>query len=248
MSAAHRVNPGDQSMRIVICDDDTVFTQVFARQLREACAAEGASPEIVCTDSGMAALREITLHPTAALFLDIDMPEMTGFSVANELSLMADRPLIVFLSGLENLVYKAFAFQPFWFLRKSAPEDLPEVVRHMISALSGRQTDFTVSINGTSMRVPLSDIRYFESDGHYVILHGVERDLRFKARIGDIEAELKNRDFIRCHVGYLVNCRFIRICSRNRMTLTTGEEIPVSRAKSEEAQAAFMRYMGSLRP
>ena len=44
------------------------------------------------------------------LFLDIDMPEKDGFSVAEELTAMPSKPLIIFLSGMEDLVYQSFAF------------------------------------------------------------------------------------------------------------------------------------------
>ncbi|MFR8410994.1 MAG: hypothetical protein ACLVB4_06200 [Butyricicoccus sp.] len=53
---------------------------------------------------------------------------------------------------------------------------------------------------------------------------------------------------MRCHVGYLLNCRFVQICSRTSVTLTDGTVLPVSRAKAEETQTAFMAYMRSLRP
>ena len=107
-------------MRIILCDDDTAFTQVFEKRLLTVFKKYGITPEIVSAHTGVEALREITRRPTDVLFLDIDMPEKDGFSVAEELSAMPSKPLIIFLSGMEDLVYQSFAFQPFWFLdRKS---------------------------------------------------------------------------------------------------------------------------------
>ena len=63
-----------------------------------------------------------------------------------------------------------------------------------------------------------------------------EKTIRFKSRMSDIENELKPYSFIRCHIGFLVNCRFIKICSRTSITLITGQVIPISRAKAEETQ------------
>ena len=106
-------------MRIILCDDDTVFTQVFAKRLLTVFKKYGITPEIVFAHTGVEALREITCRPTDVLFLDIDMPEKDGFSVTEELSAMPSKPIIIFLSGMEDLVYQSFAFQPFWFLRKT---------------------------------------------------------------------------------------------------------------------------------
>ena len=107
-------------MRIILCDDDTAFTQVFEKRLLTVFKKYGITPEIVSAHTGVEALREITRRPTDVLFLDIDMPEKDGFSVAEELSAMPSKPLIIFLSGMEDLVYQSFAFQPFWFLPQNA--------------------------------------------------------------------------------------------------------------------------------
>ena len=46
----------------------------------------------------------------------------------------------------------------------------------------------------------------------------------------------------------LIHIWFVQICSRTSVTLTDGTVLPVSRAKAEETQTAFMAYMRSLRP
>ena len=137
-------------MRIILCDDDTVFTQVFEKRLLTVFKKYGITPEIVSAHTGVEALREITRRPTDVLFLDIDMPEKDGFSVAEELSAMPSKPLIIFLSGMEDLVYQSFAFQPFWFLRKTHLEELPQVIEKMLQILNSRQIHYTVTMNGSS--------------------------------------------------------------------------------------------------
>ena len=111
-----------------------------------------------------------------------------------------------------------------------------------------RQIHYTVTMNGSSTRIPITEIAYFESQGHYIVVHYNESSLRFKARMSDIETALSKYFFVRCHVGYLLNCRFVQICSWTSVTLTDGTVLPVSRAKAEETQTAFMAYMRSLRP
>lgn len=83
-------------MRIILCDDDTAFTQVFEKRLLTVFKKYGITLEIVSAHTGVEALREITCRPTDVLFLDIDMPEKDGFSVAEELSAMPSKPLIIF--------------------------------------------------------------------------------------------------------------------------------------------------------
>lgn len=235
-------------MRIILCDDDTQFMQSFSKQLFPIFKKHGIIPQIIPTHTSLDALREITRQPTDVLFLDIDMPQQDGFSVANELSAMANKPLIIFLSSLDHLVYQSFAFQPFWFLRKMHLEDLPTVIEKLLHLLSAQQVQYTININGSNTCISLLDILYFESDGHYIIAYTRTKPIRFKARMSDLESELNKYSFIRCHIGFLVNCRFIKICNRTSITLITDQTIPVSRAKADEVQNIFMTYMRSLRP
>ena len=235
-------------MRIILCDDDISFVHAFEKQLRSVLEARGSAPEIILTHTGMDALREITQSPADVLFLDIEMPEQDGFSVAGELTAMEHRPLIVFLSGMDHLVYQSFAFQPFWFLRKSHPEELTSLADRLVQVWRERQIYYTVSVNGKNIRLPVSDIVYLESGGHYITAFRQGEPVRFKARMSDVEKELSRHGFVRCHVGYLVNCRFIEVCSRTELTLLTGQTIPVSRTKADETQLTFMTYMRSVRP
>ena len=126
-------------MRIILCDDDTQFMQSFSKQLFSILQKHGVIPKVILTHTGLDALREITHQPTDVLFLDIDMPQQDGFSVATELTAMENKPLIIFLSSLDHLVYQSFAFQPFWFLRKSHLEDLPTIIEKLLHLLSSQQ-------------------------------------------------------------------------------------------------------------
>ena len=157
------IKQGGAPIRIILCDDDTAFTQVFKKRLLTVFKKNGITPEIVSAHTGMEALREITRRPIDVLFLDIDMPEKDGFSVAEELSAMPSKPLIIFLSGIEDLVYQSFAFQPFWFLRKTHLEELPQVTEKMLQLLNSRQIHYTVAMNSSSIRIPITEIAYFES-------------------------------------------------------------------------------------
>lgn len=235
-------------MRIILCDDDKQFIQSFSRRLYAALKKYNITPKIVTTYTGINALREFTQNSADVIFLDIDMPEKDGFSVADELFRVENKPLIIFLSSLDHLVYQSFAFQPFWFLRKTCLNDLPLVIEKMLQLSNNQKIFYSIIMNGQNIRIPITDISYFESDGHYIIVHQKEQSLRFKARMSDIENNLNRYFFVRCHVGYLINCRFVKICSRTSVTLTNGKIIPVSRSKADETQNAFMTYMRSLRP
>lgn len=234
-------------MRLILCDDDPIFLKQFSDILLTALGKYEKQIDLVSCQTNMQLFREITSKPTDALFLDIDMPDMDGFTIAKKLSKMQRHPILIFTSNLEHLVFKSFSYQPFWFLRKSHMEEVPEIVQKIVEINQAKKQFYNVNNNGKLMSFAIEEIIYFESNGHYIILHTKNGAERFKERLGDAEEKLRSAYFVRSHVGFLVNCRFIKIIDKTSLLLTNGERLPVSRSKLQETQEGFMNYMRSLR-
>ena len=137
-------------MRIILCDDDTVFTQVFEKRLLTVFKKYGITPEIVSAHTGVEALREITQADGCAVFWTLICLKKTAFRSRKSCQPCRRSLLSFFLSGMEDLVYQSFAFQPFWFLRKTHLEELPQVTEKMLQLLNSRQIHYTVTMNGSS--------------------------------------------------------------------------------------------------
>lgn len=234
-------------MDILICDDNRAFADYFTIQLRSLFAKERAPVKIYCVQSGEEALQRIKAKPPAVLFLDIDMPGINGFEVARQLCTLEERPIIIFLSNQEHLVFESFGFQPFWFLRKAHLSELPQVIKRIRGALINKHQQYSVTVFRNKVTLLLSDIRYFEANGHYVMVHADQPPLRTKACLSDIENDLQHAYFTRCHAGFLVNCEHIEVAGKTELTLNDGTQIPVSRSKAEQTQNMFMSYMRSMR-
>lgn len=234
-------------MRIVICDDYAPFAELFAEKLEQVLTIYGKTAELIRVRAGPEALAAIQAASTTALFLDVKMSGINGFQVAQKVISLKNPPLIIFFSNYDHLVFDAFPFRPIWFLRKSHLEELPQVIQTMLSFTAAQHLYYHISVNGANTRFSLTKLLYFECHGHYITLHTATGTLRYKARLSDIEAELKNAFFVRCHIGYLVNCRFIQELHHNRLLLSEGQSIPVSRSRCQPTQNAFMAYMRSVR-
>ena len=262
-------------IKILFCDDDEVFLHILIDRVREILKQMGEEPELTGCRSGAELLScleqteqlaktmwdtapeltagaeedgRIRQAPFDALFLDIDMPGMSGFEVAERLGRMKESPLIVFVSQMDHLVYESFSYRPFWFLRKSDLKPLPELLKKLVNAAVKEKFSFSLSSGGKTIAVPLREILYFESHGHYVILHTISDERRYKAGIGEIAGELEPHDFVRCHVGFLVNCRYITAVKKSRLYLQSGEEIAVSRNRQKETERKFMEYLCKAKP
>ena len=234
-------------MRIVICDDDKLFLEHFSNNLKLMFKNKGLSPEIICCCSGKEFFIEFNKNLVDVIFLDIKMPDEDGFSIASHLSKLNDKPLIVFTTSIETLVFESFQHEPIWYLLKKNMEQLPYVIDKIIKHISEKQKFFQITISNKLYQFELDDILYFESDNHSIILHTKQNSFRFRGKLNDIGIYLMDMCFIRCHASYLVNCQYIKVIERTKLFLPDNIIIPISRNKLQHTKNMFMNYKGSLR-
>lgn len=234
-------------MRVIVCDDDKLFLQQFRNILEKAFNTRRQVVEIVCVESGTDLFLALGQQATDVVFLDIEMPNEDGFSVAKRLSKLANKPLLVFTTSIETLVFESFEHEPIWYLLKSNMNQLPAVIDKIIHKLEHTKKYLEFIISNTQHRVPLSDILYLESKDHYIALHTQNEICRFRGKLSAIEKQVDKRLFIRCHASYLVNFQYVKALGKGKILLCDNISIPISRNKLDETQEAFMNYKGSLR-
>lgn len=90
---------------------------------------------------------------------------------------------------------------------------------------------FTIRNKEEVLRIPYSDILWFESRQRIVILHSRNQEISFYAKLSDVYELLPEEFFLRCHQSYIVNCNKISRIDKvqNCIYLTTGHAVGISR-------------------
>ena len=180
------------------------------------------------------------------VFLDIDMPTMTGFEVAERLQTIKKNVLIIFITSYEDKVYQSWEYQPFWFVRKNHIEDLNIVLPKLFAKMEQMQKETVVKLvsNNSVTELDLDNVVYIESYKHDIILHDKNGGkATFRCRISDAEAQLLDHYIVRIQKGILVNLRFVsRVTSRN-ILLTDGSVLSLGRDRIEDVKNKFMLYV-----
>lgn len=233
-------------MTFLFCDDDTTFLHTIIDVVRDELNKRNIEAELLPFTSGKELLEEVKREEPDAIFLDIDMPDMSGFYVAEELEKMKLSPTLIFVSGKDHLVFESFSYHPFWFLQKSNLTQICAVIEKLIAYVRTKKYVFRFEADKQYIAVFIQDIRYFENDNHYVTIYTTSTSYKFKASMGTIERELSPFYFVRSHVGYLVNCRYISAIGKNTLRLSSGEEIFVARNRRKNVLAQFMAYTRSM--
>lgn len=231
-------------MHFLLCDDDSIFLQQLSAQLTSIMEEFGQPITITSCTTQETLWDALQKKSCDALFLDIDMPDATGFQIAQKL-LESDASLrLIFVSSHSELVFDAFHYTPFWFIPKQDTTMLRKVIARLLELLQKEFYLFTC--DSKEKRLLIREIVYFEADKHYIKLHHSSGEMwRYKASIRHIEAQLQAMYFVRCHAGYVVNCRYIEQINKYDLLLYTGQTIPVSRQRRQATQLAKLLYFRS---
>lgn len=235
-------------MRIAICDDDTVFTERMRTLVENGLTGYGEETDISIYCEGET-LRDCASDAGYdAVFLDIDMPRVNGFDVAEQMN-RKGKTFIIFVTMHDELVYSSIRFQPFRFIRKShLEEELPEVLQDLHSAVCKRQAGrkFAFQTKEGTVYLDVDSIPYIEIYGHWLHVRMEDgREVECYGSLLKLEKELVPFAFIRTHKSFLVNCRYLYAIEKGQCILDDGTEILLSRYRAEEVRARFRDYLRS---
>lgn len=242
-------------LRIAIVDDESDFLKYAQELLIKELHKYFDEVIIEQFVSGKELLNRHRFKSFDVVFLDIDMPLITGFDVAAELRKQRNDCYIVFVTSHSELVYESMDFQPFNFIQKGNFQQFQKRLSGIISklALHLKKHKKLVLYDKKQGRfsVPYSDILYIESDDHYVkyyILSVKPKKIfhvMVRANIGDLEKELSEYDFIRIHKKYLVNLNHIfNLDMKNDLCVFKQDfSLPMSRNLKHSVDEKLTEYL-----
>lgn len=225
-------------MRIVLCDDDKAFASELENRIRQNCEATGIRVSAIDVYTSSEKLVEeaeqFADDGSAALFLDIDMPALSGFDVAHLFQQKNAKCKVVFVTNKDELVFQSLEYHPFFFLRKAhLDEELEKQLAELDRLLNPHWTTLTFQEGRGIVTVPIEAVSFAESEKNYLALYqDVEREphiYRIRMKVSDAEKQWKQYGFIRPHKGFLVNYRFIEKVGTDQIILTSGRTVPLGR-------------------
>jgi DNA-binding LytR/AlgR family response regulator len=164
-----------------------------------------------CEDA-MEAYNLINSQQIDLIFLDIEMPGMTGLELTKNLG--SKSPLIVFTTAKKDYAVEAFELNVVDYLVKPVtPSRFLQAVERANEALASDKEEVKVEEqefvfvkdNGILKRINVDDILYLEAMGDYVKVHTSQKFHVLHATLKSIEEKLPATKFIRVHRSYIVS-------------------------------------------
>jgi two-component system LytT family response regulator len=237
-----------ENLRIVIIDDETPAREIIKHYLQEVEAIEVVAE---CAD-GFSGLKTISAMKPDLVFLDIQMPRLTGIELVEVLT---EKPEIIFTTAYDQFALRAFELNAVDYLLKPFQKRrfLEAVKKATDKIRSGKGNQEPASqllakrpessaVNRVVVRkgnainlIPVEDIKYVEAQDDYVMIYHTGGKALKQQTLKFYEENLPGADFVRIHRSYIVKVGEIHKIEpygkdNHIAILHTGDKLPVSRA------------------
>ena len=225
-----------KTIKCIIVDDEPV-----AREILESHLAKIDSIQVVSScKNALEAFQVISSNPVDLVFLDINMPDISGLSFARS---MSHDLKIIFTTAYRDYAVDGFDLKAVDYLLK--PISFERLLQGINKFLEERQAlvpgnseeikdekedSIFVRSDRKMVKVNFRDINYIESLGDYIKIHlDEQRTLITRESISNIEARLPKEDFIRTHRSFIVSMKKIESFTSELIGIGSVE-IPISRS------------------
>lgn len=233
--------------RIAIIDDDKAALSIVSSAVDTFFKEKNIEYNIMSFSNPLNYLATIKEEDFNLIFLDIDMPEQNGLSVAEETLSINKNTHIIFLSQREDLVFECLAIHPFGFIRKSnLINDFTLMMNqfynyYLSNNEGGNKIEFVEKNRTVSFKI--NEIVYISSDRNYQDIVTKDNKIEtIRIPLSTLEDKLKQFGFIRVHKCYIVNQSYIRIISNEEIKLTNDVTIPLSKKRRDEVIKEYLAY------
>lgn len=225
-------------MKVLIVDDERPALDELAFLL----SRDPRIGEVLTCDTATEVLRLLQETDVDALFLDIQMPGLTGLELAQVLARFRTPPPIVFVTAHEQHAVEAFDLQAVDYVLKPVRADrLAEAVRRVVEggdrAGNGNDLQVPVERGGVTRFIQRSAITHVEAQGDYARLHTADGSHLVRIPLSQLETEWGPAGFVRIHRSLLVSLAHVvqlRMDSGRCTVLVGTTELGVSRRHTRQ--------------
>lgn len=183
------------------------------------------------------ALQFLSRNEVDLLFVDIQMPDLTGLEL---ISGMKNKPVLIFTTAYSEYAVEGFKADAIDYLLK--PIDYPDFEKAVNKAKDWIYTKRGNALNVKAnkeflfikseykiIRINFDDIKYIQGMSEYVRIHLTHtKPIMTLVSLKSLESQLPESKFMRVHKSYIVNLQKINVIERNEIVYDDGTIIPVS--------------------
>lgn len=230
-------------MKIAVCDDDSRM----AAEVEEIAGRCGdiIDVETEVFDSGASLLRDIEKGDSYQIYLlDVMMPGMDGFDIAEAIRKKDDSAVIIFITSNKEMMQKAFDVRAFNYLIKgSDPAKIEEVIRRAISYVSDRMSYFSYQKSNERYMVRSGEVIYLESRLRKIRIITKDGEDEFYDTMENVLKRLNPEMFARIHKSFIVNLEYVGKLSGSELSLNEGTTLGITANFQSEFNTKYRNFV-----
>lgn len=224
-------------MRILICDDEPEYLENLKIHVTEYMNRRGIEHTLECFQDPMPILECEKSYDLA--FLDIQMPQLDGITLAKELKQRNSRLALFFVTNYDEYQDDAMDLQAFRFFEKPFdPRRLYAGLDKAMEYIDGAYVDVYLSGDGAQQRILVDDILYVTQENRKVLLFTRTGHFHTRETFDDWCDKLPQLFFYPVHKSFLVNLHYVDRYSYGELHLNDGTRIPIAPRR----QSAFHKF------
>lgn len=240
----------NKPLKTLIVDDE----ELARRLIREYLQAHSDIEIIAECENGLQALQAITEHNPDLIFLDIQMPRLSGLEV---LELAGRDSGVIFTTAYDQYALKAFDLHAVDYLLKPFSQQrfnealakgrkmlgqTDQKLHNLLSQPVSKLERILIRDRGQVHVIPVDQVDYVEAQDDYIKIHSSGKSHLKTQSLSELEAQLDASKFVRIHRSYLIRLAALKGLQRagkdaQVAVLQNGAQLPVSRAGYERIKS-----------
>ena len=223
-------------LNLVICDDDQLSVKKLTDVIHQISDAS------LTIDIFYKATEILCLNKQYDIcILDIDMPDVDGFELAQHLKTLNENTLIIFYSRLDHLVFESFKVHPFDFIRKSeSNEQLLSKLQRAVQKASSNNHFYLYSKKSDVQRISYQDIVYFYKTMNDLNIHTIHGELRERKAIKDFFIP---DYFYKVSSSLVINMNCVQSITDTKLIFDNGDYFNLSKQKARELKKHYILFL-----
>lgn len=234
-------------LSVAICDDEKIVTSEIEQRVLACCQNKliKCEPDIFFNgDKLLTHIKNGVYYDI--VYIDIEMETINGIETAKIIKQISPETMIIYITAFENYMLETFDTEPFRFITKPVDEEkFVEIFNAACEKRTSQNAFFDFSFKKEHKKVPIREIMYFESKRRMIYIVTSKGKGKFYGKLDDIEQYLKKNRvrFLRIHQSYLVNYNYICKLGFDKIVLSGGVQLQVSKDRQKKMREQYLKYL-----
>ena len=230
-------------LKIAVVEDQTEVRESLCQFIRQYAGEQGLQAEVKPFADG-AVIAEGYQPGYDIIFLDVEMPGMNGFELAEKIREHSPEACLIFLTSHTELAMEGYEVRAFAYLPKSlAGEKIrPALQRFLDEYKKKKKKAYLIETPSRFERVEYDEIIYLYREKKYAVLVLQDRQVHVRKSLRVVFEELDSENFMFIERGFVVNIEHILRLADRDLTMGNGDVLPVGRTYLKTVKRMLLHF------